>query len=91
MTHKELRTMLKQLSEYKVKQISQAAMRFLALNQDLAEIEPDICPYCRDQNAVFIRKGIQAGKRRFQCKSCGRRFTYDRKQLTTHSPQPMES
>ena len=91
MTHKELRTMLKQLSEYQLKQISQAAMRFLALNQELAEIEPDICPCCGDHNAVFIRKGIQGGKQRFQCKSCGKKFTYDSKQLTSHSHQSMES
>lgn len=91
MTHKELRTMLKQLSEYQLKQISQAAMRFLALNQELAEIEPDICPCCGDQNAVYIRKGIQCGKQRFQCKFCGKKFTYDSKQLTAHSHQPMES
>ena len=91
MTHRELRTMLKQLSEYQLKQITQAATRFLALNQELAEIEPDICPCCGDQNAVFIRKGVQCGKQRFQCKSCGKKFTYDSKQLTSNSHQPVES
>lgn len=91
MTHKELRTMLKQLNEYQLKQISQAAMRFLALNQELAEIEPDVCPCCGDQNAAFIRKGVQCGRQRFQCKSCGRKFTYDTKQLTSNSHQPTES
>ena len=91
MTHRELRTMLKQLSEYQLKQISQTAMRFLALNQELSEITPDTCPCCRDHNAFFIRKGIQGGKQRFQCKSCGKKFTYDSKQLTAHSQQPMES
>ena len=34
MTHRELRTILKQHSEYQLKQITQAATRFLALNQD---------------------------------------------------------
>jgi len=91
MTRKELQTMLKQLSEYQVNQISQTMQRFLALNQELAEIEPDTCPCCGDQNAVFIRKGILCGKQRFQCKSCGRKFTYDTKQLTSNSHQPMES
>lgn len=91
MTHKELHTMLKQLSEYQLKQISQTAIRFLALNQEIAEITPDACPCCGNHNAVFIRKGIQCGKQRFQCKSCGRKFTYDSKQLTAHSHQPMES
>ena len=91
MTRKELQTMLKQLSEYQVNQISQTMQRFLALNQELAEIEPDTCPCCGDQKAVFIRKGIMRGKQRFQCKSCGRKFTYDTKQLTSNSHQPMES
>lgn len=91
MTHKELRAMLNKLSEYQLKQISQTAMRFLALNQELSEIEPDFCPCCGDQNAVFIRKGVQCGKQRFQCKSCGKKFTYDSKQLTSNSHQPVES
>ena len=91
MTHKELRTILKQLSEYQLKQITQAATRCLALNQELAEIEPDICPCCGDQNVVFIRKGVQCGKQRFPCKSCGKKFTYDSKQLTSKSHQPVES
>ena len=54
MTHRELQTMLKQLSEYQKNQISQTIQRFLALNQELTEIEPDTCPCCGDQNAVFI-------------------------------------
>ena len=91
MTHRELQTMLKQLSKYQINQISQTIQRFLALNQKLTEIEPDTCPCCGEQNAVFIRKGILRWKQRFQCKSCGRKFTYDTKQLTSNSHQPMES
>ena len=72
MTHKELRTILKQLSEYQLKQITQAATRCLALNQELAEIEPDICPCCGDQNAVFIRKGVQCGNNAFSANSAAR-------------------
>ncbi len=91
MTHKELQMMVKQLSDYQVNQIAQAAMRYLALNQELAEIKPDSCPCCGDLDAIFIRKGIQRGKQRFQCKSCGHKFTYDTKQLTSNSQQPVES
>jgi len=91
MTHKELQMMVKQLSDYQVNQIAQAAMRYLALNQELAEIKPDSCPCCGDHEAIFIRKGIQRGKQRFQCKSCGHKFTYDTKQLTSNSQQPVES
>ena len=91
MTHKELQSTLELLSEYQLNQISQTAMRFLTLNQELADIEPKSCPCCGDQNARFIRKGFLRGKQRFQCKSCGRKFTYDSKQLTSNSHQPVES
>ena len=91
MTHRELQGMLKQLSEYQVNQLGQIAMRYLTLNQELDEIKPEQCPICGDQNAKFIRKGIQRGKQRFLCKSCGRKFTYDTKQLTSNSQQPKES
>lgn len=91
MTHKDLQKTLQQLSEYQLNQISQTAMRFLALNQELADIEPKSCPCCGDQSARFIRKGYLRGKQRFQCKSCGRKFTYDSKQLTSNSQQPVES
>ena len=60
MTHRELQTMLKQLSEYQKNQISQTIQRFLALNQELTEIEPDTCPCCGDQNAVFHSQGDSA-------------------------------
>lgn len=91
MTHKDLQKTLQQLSEYQLNQISQTAMRFLALNQELADIEPKSCPCCGDQSARFIRKGYLRGKQRFQCKSCGRKFTYDSKQLTSNSQQSVES
>ncbi len=38
-----------------------------------------------------IKKGIQAGKQRYQCRSCGRKFTYDTKQITAYSHQPVDS
>lgn len=91
MTQKELRAALKQLSDYQVNQLSQTIQRFLALNQELADIEPNRCPCCDDQTAVFIRKGVQRGKQRFQCKSCGHKFTFDAKQLTANSQQPADS
>ena len=91
MTHKDLQTIVRQLSDYHVNQIAQTALRYLALNQELAEIKPDNCPCCGDLDARFIRKGKQRGKQRFQCKSCGHKFTYDTKQLTSNSQQPLES
>lgn len=91
MTHKELRRMLDQLSEYQISQLGQTVKRFLLLNRELAEIKPDVCPCCHSQSAAFIRKGVQRGKQRFQCKSCGHKFTYDTKQLTSNSQQPAES
>ena len=91
MTHKELQEMIEQLSDYQVNQIAQTALRYLTLNRELAETKPDSCPCCGDIDAIFIRKGIQRGKQRFQCKSCGHKFTYDTKRLTSHSQQPVES
>ena len=61
MTRKELQTMLKQLSEYQVNQISQTMQRFLALNQELAEIEPDTCPCCGDRKAVLFAREYCVG------------------------------
>ena len=66
-------------------------LRYLSLNKELTEIKLDCCPYCGDKYARFIRKGIQRGKQRFQCKSCGHKFTYDSKQVTSNSQQPVES
>lgn len=91
MTHKELQRALRQLGEYQLSQISQTAMRSLAPNQELADIEPKSCPCCGNQNAQFIRKGFLRGKQCFRCKSCGRKFTYDSKQLASNSQQPVES
>lgn len=76
MIHRELRTMLKRISEYQLKQITQAAPRFLALNLELAETTSDICPHCSDQNPVFICTAGQYGEQRFPRKSCGSKFTY---------------
>ena len=90
MTQKDLRKVLQQLNEYQLQQISQTAVRFLALNQELADIEPASCPCCGEE-ATFIRKGFLRGKQRFQCKSCGKKFTYDSKKLTSNSHQPVES
>ena len=91
MTHQELQMMVNQLTDYQVNKIAQSVMRYLALNKELSEIKPDCCPYCGDQDARYIRKGIQRGKQRFQCKSCGHKFTYDSKQVTSNSQQPVES
>ena len=91
MTHRELRAMIVHLSDYQVNRLGQMAAHFLALKQELAETKPDCCPVCGDENAVFIRKGFQNGKQRFQCKSCGHKFTYDTNQLTSGSHQPLES
>lgn len=91
MTQKELRSILKYLSEYQINQLGQVAQQFVTLNQELENIKPEVCPVCGELKARFIRKGIQRGKQRFQCKSCGHKFTYDTKQLTSHSQQPVEA
>lgn len=91
MPRQELQTMLKQLSEYYVNPINQTMQLFLAPNKEQTEIEPDTYPCYENQDAVFIRKDILRRKQHFQCKSYGRKFTYDSKQLTSNSHQPIES
>lgn len=91
MTRKEVQMMVNQLNEYQLDQIACIAMKYLALNKELSETKPDSCPYCKELNATFIRKGLHRGKQRFQCKSCGHKFTYDTNQLTSKSHQPLES
>lgn len=91
MTHRELQGMLRQLSDYQVEQLGLAARRYLALNQELAAVEPEVCPCCGATDAAFIRKGFQHSKQRFQCKSCGRKFTYDTKQVTSNSQQSVDA
>lgn len=74
------------LTEYQVKQITAQVQEYLQLNHDLQDTTPHVCPFCK-QHGPFIKKGFSGRKQRYQCKSCGKKFTYDALQLTYWSRQ----
>ena len=91
MTHKELREAIGLLTPYQVSELSKMAMKYLALNKELQETRPECCPKCGEESTVLIKKGFSRGKQRYQCKCCGRKFTYDTMQVTSHSHQPADA
>ena len=91
MTFTELQAAILALSQYQIEQISTQVARYLKLNEELKNILPSSCPLCGASDARFIKKGFQAGKQRYQCKGCGRKFTYDTKQITSNSHQSSDS
>lgn len=91
MKSKEWLASLRNLKSYQLKQVSDMIAKFLALNEELDNIRPTICPKCGAKDARFIKKGFVNHRQRFQCKCCNKKFTYDTLQLTSHSHQPVES
>lgn len=74
------------LTEYQVKQITAQVKEYLQLNRDLQDTTPQVCPFCKE-HGLFIKKGFSGRKQRYQCKCCGKKFTYDALQLTYWSHQ----
>lgn len=74
------------LSEYQRKQITEQLRAYLQLNHELQDTTPRMCPRC-GQHGAFIKKGFSGSKQRYQCKCCGKKFTYDALQLTYWSHQ----
>lgn len=91
MTFTELQAVIPELSPYQIDQISAQVARYMKLNEELRNTRPTVCPICRRADVQFIKKGIQASKQRYQCKGCGRKFTYDTKQVTSNSHQSADS
>ena len=91
MTYTALQTALLGLTSYQIDQISSQVTKYLKLNEELKQTRPTVCPLCGTVDAWFIKKGLQANKQRYQCKECGRKFTYDTMQITAHSHQPIDS
>lgn len=91
MTQKDLREAIGLLTPYQVSELSKIALKYLALNEELQETRPAYCPKCGVEGAVLIKKGFSRGKQRYQCKCCGRKFTYDTMQVTSHSHQSADA
>ena len=91
MTFTDLQAAIPTLSQYQIEQISAQVARYMKLNEELMNTRPEVCPICGESEVRFIKKGVQAGKQRYQCKGCGHKFTYDTKQITSNSHQPVDS
>lgn len=87
MSRAELVSMIEQLSEYQVGQIRKMAESFLAVKDGLNDTMPKRCPCCNSEEARFIKKGFSGRKQRYQCKTCGKKFTYDAGKITAFSHQ----
>lgn len=79
------------LSEQQVERLTGIAMEYLELNAQLEETAPKSCPCCKSTDASFIKKGFSRRKQRYQCKSCGKKFTYDVGKITAYSQQTKET
>lgn len=86
MSESGLATEISTLTEYQVKQITAQVKEYLQLNHDLQDTTPQVCPFCKEHGS-FIKKGFSGRKQRYQCKCCGKKFTYDALQLTYWSRQ----
>ena len=91
MTAAELQAKISVLNAYQIEQVAVQVSKYLKLNDELKDTIPTVCPCCSETEAKFIKKGFQSGKQRYQCKCCGRKFTYDTGCLTSCSHQPPDA
>jgi len=87
----ELIKVIPTFTEYQTNKLCEEASIFLKLNEELADCTPSVCPKCLQKEPGFIKKGHSGLKQRYQCKCCGKKFTYDATQLTAHSRQSKEN
>ena len=87
----KLLDMIDRLSKQQVERLTEIAVEYLDLNTELEDTTPKSCPCCSDANAHFIKRGHSGRKQRYQCKSCGKRFTFDAGKLTAYSRQTEEA
>ena len=87
----KLLDMIDKLSQQQVERLTEIAVEYLNLNTELENTTPKSCPCCGDANARFIKRGRSGRKQRYQCKSCGKRFTFDAGKLTAYSHQTEEA
>lgn len=91
MGRNKLVDMIGKLNEEQVERLSNIAQEYLSLNNQLEDTRPQSCPWCKSADAHFIKKGFSGRKQRYQCKSCGKKFTFDAGKLTAYSWQTGES
>lgn len=87
----KLLDVIDRLSKQQVERLTEIAVDYLDLNTELEDTTPKSCPCCGDANARFFKRGRSGRKQRYQCKSCGKRFTFDAGKLTAHSHQTEEA
>ena len=87
MARNKLVDLIGKLNEEQVERLSGIAMEYLELNTKLEDTAPRSCPCCGDVDTRFIKRGFSGRKQRYQCKSCGNRFTFDAGKLTAYSHQ----
>ena len=91
MGRNKLINMIRNLSKQQVDRLMEIAVEYLDLNTELRDTTPKGCPCCGDANAHFIKRGFSGRKQRYQCKNCGKRFTFDAGKLTSNSHQTEEA
>lgn len=82
----EITSFATKLTEYQKKNVISLITKYLDLNEEISDTKPCSCPRC-GSDMRFIRKGFSNGKQRYQCKSCGAKFTFDAGKITAHSHQ----
>lgn len=73
------------LTDYQTDKIAREILDILNLNKKFLNTTPDKCPNCLSVDSKFIKKGVNSGKQRYQCKKCLSVFVWDVNQLTYHS------
>lgn len=73
------------LTEFQTEMIIRRVLDLLDLNNSSKNTYPDSCPNCKSENAKFIKKGVNSGKQRYECKSCFSVFVWDVNKLTYNS------
>lgn len=73
------------LTDYQTEKLIREVKDILNLNEKNKCKKPIECPNCTDSDPKFIKKGINSGKQRYQCKSCESVFVWDINRLTYNS------
>ena len=78
------------LTEYQTEMLVRNILDILSLNKDAENTYPRSCPNCFSKEHKFIKKGVNTGKQRYQCKGCMSVFVWDVNKLTYNSKVSMD-